>query len=103
MSKVRRTILALLLAIFAVSIAMVVWIDCSYYSNLPKAPDVETGRISKIIVMHGSVRYGTEQELHALETIHSIALPLGAMCFVIAFIWGFLSGDFQIRKSSSIK
>jgi hypothetical protein len=102
MAKVRKVILGILFAIFALSIAAAVWIHCSYYSNLPKAPNIETGRMSEIVVMHGSVRYGTEQELQAFKNL-PVAESLGAMCLIIAIIWGLIAGDFQIRKSQPVK
>jgi len=96
MVAIRKTIIALLLSGFAAWLVFSVWVHISYASNLPDAPDEKIGRIHKLVVNHGFVRYGTERELHRLlwaQNSQMIAIVL----FLSAFILGIRWGIFHVR------
>ncbi len=92
----RKTIIVLLLAGFATWVLADVWIHVSYSTNLPSVPDEKAGRIHRMLVNHGYVRYGSERELQALSAVEN-ALPVAITLFLIAAILGLKFGDFHIR------
>jgi hypothetical protein len=100
MAKLRKTILALFLGAFAVWVAIAVWIDGSYFSRLPKTPNPTAGRTYRMVVSHGSIRYGSEREFQNLRLVGELRLP-AIMLFLIAVLWGLKSGDFHIRGAST--
>jgi hypothetical protein len=89
--------IALFFCAFVGWVAAAVWIDGSYFSRLPKAPNEKAGRVYRMVVSHGSIRYGSERELHNLRTIEELRLP-AIMLFLVAILWGLKSGDLKIRS-----
>ena len=99
MVKFRKTLIPVLLGCAAAWVPFAVWIDLSYFSSLPNKPDEGTGRVYRMVVNHGYVRYGSEGELRTLRAVEN-SLPIAAALFLIAVMWGFMSGDFHLREDS---
>ena len=96
MEKLRKIVRAVVLTAFVAHLVLFFWMDSYYWSNLPKAADEQTGRTSRIVFHHGSVRYASERESHALKLAES-AWPFTILGFFVVVMWGFVSGDFPIR------
>ena len=47
-----------------------VWIDVSYAAAMPASPQLQNGRINRIVVNHGFVRYVTKAELARANLVH---------------------------------
>jgi hypothetical protein len=101
MRKIRKIIYVLLLGIFSMQVIAVVWLHISYFSNLPKMPNEETGRTYQVIVNHGSIRYGSEREVRVLRNVENFQ-PIAITCFLIAVTMGLLSGDFKIAPGRKL-
>ena len=101
MTKLRKTILALLLGGFAFQCLAAIWLQLSYFSSLPKVPDDTAGRICRMIVQHGSVRYGSERELYVLQTVESFQ-PVAILLFLLAVVLGMSWGIFKITPSRKL-
>ena len=95
---IRRAVIGILLSIFAAYIVFICWLHISYASNLPDAPDLKNGRIYKMVVNHGFVRYGNENELHTLRWGENM-FPFAPVCFLSALILGMRWGSIHIRGS----
>ena len=72
-------------------------LDQYYWAKLPGAPDKPSGRIYRMSVNHGFVRYGTERQLHALQAMDEF-LPIVGTVFVLAVLIGVFSGHVPIRR-----
>jgi hypothetical protein len=95
--KLRRTAIALLLGSFAAWVLAGAWLHLSYFSNLPKAPELAAELPNRVVVNHGSVRYGSARDVRILTVVDDL-FPIAAVCFVVAVAWGLKRGDFSIRK-----
>ena len=95
--KFRKTILALLLGVFSLWVIAFAWIHVSYTSSLPQVPDENTGHIYRMVVNHGFVRYGSAEELHALQAVE-YAQPVAILLFLLAVVLGISWGIFGIAK-----
>jgi len=95
MSKFRKIIYALLLGCCLMWVIAFAWLHISYASNLPDAPDAKTGRIYRVEVNHGFVRYGTEREIRTLRWVENTQ-PFVILCGLITFILGLRYGDIKI-------
>jgi hypothetical protein len=71
------------------------WLHISYASNLPDVPDAKTGRIYRVEVNHGFVRYGSEREIRTLRWVEN-SQPIAFVCFLITLIVGLRYGDLKI-------
>ncbi len=69
----RKTLIALLCCWFVVSLGYVISLDLYYWKTLPWAPDHLSKRTERIVVSHGSIRYGTGAERNALLLAEEIA------------------------------
>ena len=96
MEKLRKILRVVVLAAFVAHLVLLLCMDCYYWSNLPKAADEQAGRTSRIVFHHGSVRYASERESHALKLAES-AMPFTILGVFVVVMWGFVSGDFPIR------
>ena len=101
MPKFRKIIYALLLGIFFMQVIAAIWLDISYFSNLPKVPDEKTDRTYQVIVNHGSIRYGSEREVRVLRNVENFQ-PIAIVCFLIGVTVGLLSGDFKIAPGRKL-
>jgi hypothetical protein len=101
MIKLRKTILTLLLGVFSMWVIAFAWIHLSYSSNLPGVPDEKTGRIYRMVVNHGFIRYGSERELHILKTIEDFQ-PIAILLFLLAVVLGLIWGVFKIAGSRKL-
>jgi len=97
MPKLSKTIITVLLAGFAAWVVTAVGIDSYYFGSLPRTPDEGAGRTYRMVVSHGSVRYGSEGEFRALRVIEG-SLPIAGFLFLGALALGFRYGHFRIRR-----
>lgn len=96
MAKLRKTVRVVVLTAFVAHLVVLFCIDSYYWSNLPKGVDEQSGRTTRIVFHHGSVRYGSDRESHALKLAESV-MPFMMMGFLVVVMWGLVSGDFPIR------
>jgi hypothetical protein len=99
--KLRKTILALLLGVFSLWVIAFAWIHVSYSSNLPGAPDEKTGHIYRMVVNHGFIRYGTEQEFHTLKMVEDFQM-IAALAFLLAVVLSMSWGIIKIAKGRKL-
>jgi hypothetical protein len=78
----KRVALISLMSIFFFSLVTHVGIELSYASYKPQSPQVETGRVNRITINHGSVVYVSQKELRRFKSVQTAAL--GAM--LVSFI-----------------
>jgi hypothetical protein len=78
----RRLLMSLLVAGFVGCILWQVWIHLTYDLYMPRSPEVNTGRIHRLVVNHGVVVYINETELgradFVLDKLIWIEMPLFA-------------------------
>jgi hypothetical protein len=99
MSKIRKVIIALFFCPAVLWVIAFVWIQLYYYSNLPKTPDEPTGRIYRIAVNHGSIRYGSKREIQISRTVEDFQ-PIAIIFALIGGAIGLRYGDFKVRDDS---
>ena len=87
MKKLRKIIYGLLLGCFALSVIASVWLHLSYSSNLPTIPDEKSGHIYRMVVNHGFVVYGSEQEFRILRWVEN-SQPFAILFFLLSSLWG---------------
>jgi TRAP-type C4-dicarboxylate transport system permease small subunit len=85
MVNLRKAILILLLSLFLSCLVFCIWIHLSYSWYLPVSPDVKTGHVYPLVVNHGFLRYGTEQNMHIFNLIDKSLLV--GMVAVGAAMW----------------
>ena len=100
MVKLRKATIAVCLGGFAMWVIAAVSIHIYCFEGLPKAPDEQAGRTYRLVVNHGSVRYGSERELEALRVIEE-TMPIPVFMFLAAVLLGLKYGHFQIRRSGA--
>jgi hypothetical protein len=98
LKTIRKTIIALVFGGVLTWVVFACWIHVSYASNLPETLDVKSGRIHRMVVNHGFVRYGSERELRRLRWMDNSA-SFVIVCFLMAIIIGIRYGDFHIRQT----
>ena len=80
-------LLALLVASFFACILWQTWINLGYSHQMPASPQQETGRVYRIEVNHGAVRYVTREEFaranFALNYLYLIEFSLLAVVGVL--------------------
>ncbi len=86
---------------FALTLLSSICIETSYFRYLPRLPDENFGRTNRIVVSHGSVRYGSEREIQLLGSINKFA-PFAGILFLAALAFGIKSGDFHVKKGWNI-
>ena len=96
MLMLRKTIIGLCFAGFIASLFFFVWIHLSYTVSLPAGPNEKTGNVYRLLVNHGYVRYGTEQDLRNFRLAET-SWPYAILLFLIAMILGLKWRIFQIR------
>jgi hypothetical protein len=94
MKRIRKAIVVVLLATFALGMATVIWLDSWYYSHLPRMPDTKVGRTNEITVSHGSVRYATQLEVRWLRSA-KIGFLLALGCGIAAGLTNAVYRDFR--------
>jgi hypothetical protein len=101
MVTLRKTIIIVLFGSFVGWLIFGFWIDLSYASNLPDAPNDKTGRIYRMVVNHGFVRYGTEEDLRLfrwMENTQPVAMTFLVMGIVLAIRY---KQDFDQNKKTA--
>jgi hypothetical protein len=101
-TSLQRGILAVLIGLFLVSVLAAISIDIYYYIQLPDAPDPATERTNRMEVSHGSVRYGSQGELHVLRAVQEV-FPMGAVFFLAAGLLGLRWGIFHVGPTGRVK
>jgi len=96
MARFRKMVLGALLGLFATCVLFSVSIHLYYYEDLPRHPDEKRGRIHRMVVNHGFVRYGSEKELHALRLADDLP-PTGVVLLITAIVLGLEWGIFKVR------
>ena len=99
--NIRKTFLGLLLGLFGLEVLSSIVIHLFYFSSLPKSPDAQTGQIYQMVVSHGSIRYGSAQELHIFQTIDAL-LPVAGLLFLLAVMLGLSWGIFKIAPGRKL-
>jgi hypothetical protein len=94
----RKLTITLLLGAYGIYVLVLCWTDISYYSRLPKNPDPNSGKVHRMVVSHGSVRYGSERELRFRERLLGLT-PIPHVVFFAALVLGLKWGVLQIGKS----
>jgi hypothetical protein len=102
MATLRKTLLGVFIGLFVASVLAYISIDIYYYVELPDAPDPSTERTNRMEVSHGSVRYGSERELHALRVVQEL-FPMGAVFFLAALVLGLRWGIFHIGPTGRVQ
>jgi hypothetical protein len=92
----RKTLIGLLLALSVSWSLLGAAMQWFYYYDLPKNPDNSTGRTNQVIVNHGSVRFGTENQARTLRLMQN-GLPVAALLFVVALFVGLKLGVLHVR------
>ncbi|MGH6840049.1 MAG: hypothetical protein ACREDT_14915 [Methylocella sp.] len=81
-----RAIVVLLCICFFAGLGYVIYIDIHFWSSLPPSTDEAGGRVHEIIVMHGSIRFGTEAEVETLHFARKSGLISGIFGFAAVII-----------------
>ena len=102
MLKLRKAVLGVLIGSFVACVVAAISIDQYFYSSLPRLADEKAGRVCKLVVSHGSVRYGSEGELHVLRAAQEV-FPIGAVLFLAAVLLGLRWGIFQVGPTGRVK
>jgi hypothetical protein len=102
MQQFRKTVLAVLAGTFLSCVGASVFIHLYYDSRLPRAPDESAGRIFKMEVNHGSIRYGSGGELRAFHVIQDVVFPLGFFPFLAAAALGLKWGILKVGGAREI-
>jgi hypothetical protein len=97
MQKFRKTVLAVLLGAFLSCVGAGVFIHVCYYEMLPSAPDETAGRTFKLVVQHGSIRYGSAGELGAFTLIQNVVFPFSIFPFFAVVVLGLKWGILKVR------
>ena len=71
-------------------------IDLTYYNNLPRNPNNDTGQTNQVIVNHGSERFGTAKQIMTIRLVHK-GLPIAGVVFAVTLFVGFKLGVIQMR------
>jgi len=88
MVKFRKTVLSVLFGLFAACLIFSFGLYLYFYSALPTAPDQQAGRIHKMDIGHGFIRYGSEKQFQVLETDKNTVFPLSFIPFLLAAALG---------------
>lgn len=59
----RKCVIGVLIALFLAGLVSQIYIDLSYWSNMPRTPDRVAGRVFHIYVNHHTLVYVTRREL----------------------------------------
>jgi hypothetical protein len=102
MLKLRKAVLGVLIGSFVACVAAAISIDQYFYLSLPRFADEKTGHVCKLVVSHGSVRYGSQGELHALQAVQEV-FPMGAILFLAAVLLGLRWGIFHVGSTGRVK
>lgn len=70
----RKSVIGLLIVVFCAGLLCNVYTDLSYWANMPRTPDLVTGRVFHIYVNHHTLVYVTRRELDRAN-------------FVFGFVW----------------
>jgi hypothetical protein len=72
--------------VFVGSIAAGVYVHLFYSAVMPHSPDLQTGRVHRIMVNHGDVVYVTQQELDRAHFVLNDLFTVAIACFGVLAI-----------------
>jgi hypothetical protein len=76
-------------------------IELYFAYNLPSVMNVEGGQINRLVVNHGSVRFGTDRESNLIKMMRD-GFPIAGFGFALALLAGLKLGIFQTRGEAPI-
>jgi hypothetical protein len=79
MGDIRTIFVILFCATFFLGVGYAIYEELHYWIILPTSPDLVLRRVHLLLVNHGSLRYGTQQELEVLTHARWAAF-VGAVC-----------------------
>lgn len=86
-SVARRALLIFLAAIFLFAVALGIYIHVHYSGVMPHSPQLQTGRIYRMVLNHGSAVYVNKQELDRADFVFYDLFSVGVVCFgLLAFL-----------------
>jgi hypothetical protein len=83
-----RLVIGVLLIFFFLSLGFLIFLELKYFYELPKYPDVLLGRLNKVVIAHGSVRYAKAEEISLLQ--------LGRRSAIVGAFLGFAAGVLNV-------
>ena len=93
-------IITVLLTLFAACVVAAVGIDIYYFQSLPRTPDEGAGRTFRMVVSHGSIRYGSAREFRILKMVEGL-FPISSFLPLAALVLGLRYNHFQIRRGAT--
>jgi hypothetical protein len=93
----RKILIVLLLLMFFAGLGSAIYLDLRYDMYLPREPDDKSGRVHRIIVDHGSVRYATQRETDRMIRVERW-LKVTTACGMVAGIINCTYQDFPARR-----
>ena len=97
----RKFCYILLFGFGAIELLAFVWVHVSYSSNLPTTPEKTNGHIHHMVVNHGYVVYGTDQEFRIYRWVENLQ-PFSIVCALAGIIIGFRYGDFKMAPGRKL-
>lgn len=97
MTPIRKCVIVTLCAIFFIALVAAITLDQYYSASLPKEPNETSGNVHQLTVSHGSVRYGTQQEIDQLHRVKEWEM-IGIVCGIIAGTLNAMYRDFSIFR-----
>jgi hypothetical protein len=88
---IQKVVVIILLLFWFAIFAFNIYIDQYYMLYLPHSENLASGRVHEMLVSHGSLRFGTEEEVAKLklsERLFGIFSPLGVLAMALASLWG---------------
>ena len=101
-SRIRKILIIVLSSFFISGLCTVICFDQYYFAFLSRNPEPKSGRIYRIVVSHGSVRYGTKEEWVRIHRVEQFAL-IGAAGMFIAGILILQYRDFSLKPRAQNK
>lgn len=99
MVRFRKILIGALLGSSFAAFLLLACVECYYYSSLPGAPDENTGRVYKMLVNHGFVRYGSQAQRRIFQITKDI-FPVAGLLFLTAIVLGLRWGILYVRETS---
>jgi hypothetical protein len=87
----RKAAVAFLIAVFCAGLLSNVYIHLSYSANMPRNPEIASGRIFQVKVNHGTLVYVTQQELDRAKIVFGfgsyVTLGVGLLLVLVRIYW----------------
>ena len=99
MVNIRKITIILLCGITLAVLVTAGGMELYYSGYLPPMPDVQKGRIYRMVVQHGFIVYGTKQEFQRLRIVRDYFLLVAIICGGTAGVLNVIYGDFPASVS----